>query len=124
MVQVQELVETFEHLPRPEQASVLARLQYTYRRQAQPELIRDLQLRHPGEWLAIVIPPGEDRYTPNHGYLLAHSPDRAQVWQMVEQFADAQDVFVLFAGPVAAKGFEFTFHDTTDTPEVATLVEE
>lgn len=123
MSQVQELVETFEHLPRSEQASVLARLQYAYRRQARPERIEDLQVRHPGEWLAVVIPPGEDRYTPEQGYLLAHSPERTYVWQMVEQFADDQDVFVLFAGLVAAKGFELTFHDTADTPEVATMVE-
>lgn len=124
MIQVQELVETFEHLPRPEQASVLVRLQYAYRRQAQPERIQDLQLRHPGEWLAVAIPPGEDRYTPKHGYLLAHSPERPYVWQMVEQFADDQDIFVLFAGTVATKGFDLTFHDTTDTPEVATMVED
>lgn len=123
MLQTREWVEHFQELPSTKQVEVLALLQQTYQQQAQPQRIADLAMRYSGEWLAVSIPADEDRYTPKRGFLLAHHMDRVVVWQQIEHVAQQQDVFVFYAGPIMAKGFGITFHDTTDTPEAATLVE-
>lgn len=94
-----------------------------YQQQTQPQRIADLAMQYPGEWLAVSIPAGENRYTPERGYLLAHAMERTAVWQQIERFEREQDLFVFYAGAIVAKGFGILFHDTTDTPEVATLVE-
>ncbi|MFN8488179.1 MAG: hypothetical protein U0350_11340 [Caldilineaceae bacterium] len=122
MLQIQELVTTFQRLSPLEQKSVLDLLQQTYQAHAKPERLIDLAMRYPGEWLAVVIPAGEDRYAPEQGYLFAHASDRAAVWQAIEEQAAENDIFVFFTGPITAKGFGITFHDKADTPEVATLV--
>ena len=123
ILKIAELVSTFQQLSPAEQRSVLNTLERAVEANAQPERLTDLRVKYPGEWLAIVIPDGEDRYAPEHGYLLAHDSDRLTVWQEVNTLAADQDVFVFFSGPTPAKGFAITFHDTADSLEVATLVE-
>jgi hypothetical protein len=122
MLQVQELVTSFHKLSLSEQQSVLETLQRAYEERTKLERLAELQLRYPGEWLAVVIPSSEDRYAPEHGYLLAHASERALVWQAIAERAKDKDVFVFYTGASAAKGFEVTFHDTADMPEAAELV--
>ena len=78
--------------------------------------LADLKARYPEEWLAVIIPEGEDRYDPQRGRLVAHSLDRSFVRQQVADLPVSEDLYVFFNGPVAAKGFGIIFHDTTDTP--------
>lgn len=122
MLQVQELVNSFQQLSLLEQQSVLEMLQQTYQERVQLESLTELTQRYPGEWLAVVIPGDEDPYSPKRGYLLAHGREREVVWQSVATLANDKDIFIFYTGPNAAKGFVITFHDGTDTPEVAELV--
>lgn len=113
MLQVQEIVTTFQQLSPLEQKSVLDLLQQAYQAQVKPERLSDLKMQYPGEWLAVIIPATEDRYAPEHGYLLAHALDHAELWQAIEERATEQDIFVFFTGPVATKGFGITFRKLT-----------
>jgi hypothetical protein len=94
-VQIQELVNTFQALSPTEQQSLLNTLQRAYLANTQPERLEDLHLRYPDEWIAVMIPKGEDRYAPQRGYLLAHHQQRSAVWQAVEARGAAQDIFFL-----------------------------
>ena len=88
------------------------------------EEIRDLdeiKATYPDQWIALAIPKGEDRYEPQRGYLIAHSPHREAVWAIVNALPSDKDVYVFFNGPVTAKGFSVTFYDTEDKPEVASV---
>lgn len=123
MVQIQELVNTFQELSPTEQQSLLNTLQRAYLANTQPERLEDLQIRYPDEWIAVVILDGEDRYASQRGYLLAHHQQRSMVWQRVEARGADQDIFVFFTGSIPAKGFAITFHDSADSPEVATRIE-
>lgn len=118
---VEDLIQTIQQLSQPEKEYVIESVLNLVRTESEIRSLTDLQARHAGEWLAVIIPEGEDRYDPQRGRLVAHSPDRSFVWQHVADLPASQDVYVFFNGPVAAKGFGITFHDTTDTPVVATV---
>jgi hypothetical protein len=62
------------------------------------ELIIDIEQRHPEEWLAFVIPPGEDEFAPERGMLVVHSPDDQEVWEAVSRITHNQVVHVYFNG--------------------------
>ncbi|PDW04984.1 hypothetical protein [Candidatus Viridilinea mediisalina] len=62
------------------------------------ELIATIEARHPGEWLALVIPPGEDEYAPEQAMLVVHSPNDNEVWDAVQQITANQVVHVYFNG--------------------------
>jgi len=83
--------------------------------------LNELKATYPNQWIALAIPEDEDRYEPQKGYLIAHSPHREAVWTIVHALPSDQDVYVFFNGPVTAKGFSITFHDTEDKPEVASV---
>jgi len=88
------------------------------------EEIRDIdefKATYPGQWIALVIPEGEDRYEPKRGYLISHSPYREAVWAIVNAMPSDKGVYVFFNGPVMAKGFSVTFYDREDKPEVASV---
>ena len=88
------------------------------------EEIRDIdefKATYPGQWIALAIPEGEDRYEPKRGYLISHSPHREAVWAIVNAMPSDKGVYVFFNGPVMAKGFSVTFYDREDKPEVASV---
>ncbi len=122
MFQLKEVVEHFQQLPFSEQENLLDTLHQTHQRALAPQSLSELKSRYVGEWLAIAVAQGENPYEPAHGILLAHHSDRATLWNLVEKDKAKQNIYVFFNGPVASKGFGFVFHDTTDTPEVAELV--
>lgn len=62
------------------------------------ELIAVVEQRYPDEWLAFVIPPGEDEYAPERGMLVVHSADDAEVWEAVQRITFNQVVHVYFNG--------------------------
>jgi hypothetical protein len=62
------------------------------------ELIAEVEARYPGEWLAFVIPPGEDEFAPERGMLVVHSTDDAEVWDAVARVTHNQVVHVYFNG--------------------------
>jgi len=64
------------------------------------EPIIEVEQRHPGEWLAFVIPPGEDEYAPERGMLVVHSHDDAEVWAAVARITFNQVVHVYYNGPL------------------------
>lgn len=64
------------------------------------EPIAAVEARFPGEWLAFVIPPGEDEYAPERGMLVVHSPDDDEVWAAVQRVTFNQVVHVYFNGPL------------------------
>lgn len=64
------------------------------------ELIAEVEQRHPDEWLAFVIPPGEDEYAPERGMLVVHSSDDNEVWDAVGRITFNQVVHVYFNGPL------------------------
>lgn len=64
------------------------------------ESIAEVERRHPGEWLAFVIPPGEDEYAPEQGMLVVHSTDDSEVWDAVQRITFNQVVHVYFNGPL------------------------
>ena len=62
------------------------------------ELIATVEPRYPEEWLAFVIPPGEDEFAPERGMLVVHSPDDAEVWDAVARITHNQVVHVYYNG--------------------------
>ena len=64
------------------------------------EAIRLVEQRYPNEWLAFVIPPGEDEYAPDRGMLVVHSADDSEVWDAVDRITHNQVVHVYFNGDV------------------------
>lgn len=69
------------------------------------EQIADVERWYPDEWLAFIIPPGEDEYHPERGILLAHSHNDAPVWGAIMQVPATRLVHVYFNG-----GRETCFH--------------
>lgn len=62
------------------------------------EPIAWVEQRYPNEWLAFVIPPGEDEYHPEQGMLVVHSTNDAEVWAAVQRITHNQVVHVYFNG--------------------------
>ncbi|GIV98368.1 MAG: hypothetical protein KatS3mg057_3025 [Herpetosiphonaceae bacterium] len=67
--------------------------------QGKVEWIAEVEARYPGQWLAFVIPPGEDEEHPERGMLVVHSPDDNEVWDAVRRITHNQVVHVYFNGP-------------------------
>lgn len=65
------------------------------------ESIRQVEQHYPNEWLAFVIPAGEDEFAPDRGMLVVHSTDDAEVWDAVERITNNQVVHVYFNGDVS-----------------------
>ena len=62
------------------------------------EWIAEVELRHPHEWLAFVIPPEEDDEQPERGMLVVHSTDDNEVWDAVNRITHNQVVHVYYNG--------------------------
>lgn len=62
------------------------------------EQIALVEQRYPNEWLAFVIPPGEDEYAPEQGMLVVHSHDDEEVWDAVNRVTHNQVVHVYYNG--------------------------
>lgn len=62
------------------------------------EAIAEVEARYPDEWLAFVIPPGEDEYAPERGMLVVHSADDAEAFEAVSRITFNQVVHVYFNG--------------------------
>ncbi len=65
------------------------------------ELVSLVEARYPGEWLAFVIPPGEDEYHPERAMLVVHSTDEDEVFDAVNRITHNQVVHVYFNGTAA-----------------------
>ncbi|HMO56990.1 MAG TPA: hypothetical protein PKA05_04355 [Roseiflexaceae bacterium] len=62
------------------------------------EAIADVEQRYPNQWLAFVIPPGEDDYTPERGMLVVHSYDDSEVFEAITRITHNQIVHVYYNG--------------------------
>jgi hypothetical protein len=62
------------------------------------ELIAAVEPRYPEEWLAFVIPPGEDEFAPERGMLVVHSREDSEVWDAVARITHNQVVHVYYNG--------------------------
>lgn len=62
------------------------------------EAIAEVEQRYPDEWLAFVIPPGENEYAPERGMLIVHAADDNEVWDAVNRITQNQVVHVYFNG--------------------------
>lgn len=61
------------------------------------ELIAEVERRYPNEWLAFVLPPGEDEFAPESGMLVVHG-DEDEVWDAVALVTHNQTVHTYFNG--------------------------
>jgi hypothetical protein len=68
----------------------------------QVEAIAAVEARYPDEWLAFVIPAGEDEYAPERGMLVVHSHDDAEVFAAIARVTFNQVVHVYFNGSLEA----------------------
>ncbi len=71
------------------------------------ESIALVEQHYPDEWLAFVIPPGEDEYNPEHGMLVVHSRDDNEVWDAVNRITHNQVVHIYFNGALDDAYFEW-----------------
>ena len=115
---VQEIIRTIEQLSAAEREYVVRSVLKTLPSKGEVQSLASLKRQYPNEWLAIVIPDGEDAYDPRRGRLVAHNTDRSTVWEQMNLLSTSEDVFVFFNGPIAPKGFGLVFYDT-DTPVTA-----
>ena len=118
VMSVQEIIRSVEQLPLSERELVVRSIMKTIQDNEHVQSVASIEKQHPDEWLAIIIPDGEDAYDPKRGRLIAHGPDRSGVWEQVNALPATENIFVFFNGPVAAKGFGIAFYDT-DTPVTA-----
>jgi hypothetical protein len=121
MGKVEELIQAIEQLSPNEKQQIVESVFRSLQSESDVHGLKDLQDQYPGEWLAVTIPAGEDRYAPQRGRLVAHSPEHSLVWQQAAKLPALESIYIFFNGPIAAKGFGVFFHDTTDTPVVATV---
>jgi hypothetical protein len=61
------------------------------------ELIAEAEARYPDQWLAFVIPPGEDEYAPERGMLVVYGAED-EVFEAVTRITSNQVVHVYFNG--------------------------
>lgn len=71
------------------------------------EEIAAVEARYPNEWLAFVIPPGEDEFYPERGMLVVHSTDDNEVWDAVRRITHNQVVHVYFNGALSDTYFDW-----------------
>jgi hypothetical protein len=115
------VIQTIQELSAEEKALVLESLLKSHGDKSNIQTLTDLQAQFPDEWLAIVVPAGENFYAPQQGVLVAHHGDKTAIWQHVAKLSSSDDIYVFFTGKPSAKGFGITFYDTADTPKVATV---
>lgn len=58
--------------------------------------VSDLRARYPGEWIAVRVPPAANRYRPDKGYLVAHSPSEAAIWRAAMTVGSGFEVYLFF----------------------------
>ena len=58
--------------------------------------VSDLRAHYPGEWIAVRVPPAANRYRPDKGYLVAHSPSEADVWRADMTVGSGYEVYLSF----------------------------
>lgn len=112
---VQEIIRSVEQLPLAQREVVIQSRTQGMRNQERVQSMAAIKRKYPREWLAVNIPEDENEYDPRRGLLIAHSTDRAMVWEQVEMLSSAEYVFVFFNGTTGVKGFGMAFHDT-DSP--------
>jgi hypothetical protein len=66
------------------------------------EPITLVEQRYPNEWLAFVIPPGEDEYAPERGMLVVHSTDEDEVFNAITKITNNQVVHTYYNGSLDA----------------------
>jgi hypothetical protein len=62
------------------------------------ESIPVVEQRYPDEWLAFVLPPGEDEFAPERGMLVVHSTDEDEVFEAITKITHNQIVHVYYNG--------------------------
>ena len=62
------------------------------------ESIAAIEARYPEQWIALVIPPGEDEMTPETAMLVAYGTDPDDVWDAVARITFNQVVHVYYNG--------------------------
>lgn len=63
--------------------------------------IAEVEQCYPEQWLAFVIPPGEDEYAPEQGMLIAYGSDEQEVFDAVSKVTFNQIVHVYYNGSLA-----------------------
>lgn len=64
-------------------------------------MVEDVQLiesRYPDQWLAMVIPPGEDEYHPHRAMLVAYGDDEDEVFDAAQRVTFNQVLHIYFNG--------------------------
>jgi len=62
------------------------------------EDVRAIETRYPDQWLALVIPPGEDEYQPEHAMLVAYGSDEDEVFDAAQKVTFNQVLHVYYNG--------------------------
>lgn len=62
------------------------------------EDVRAIEARYPDQWLALVIPPGEDEYYPEHAMLVAYGGDEDEVFDAAQKVTFNQVLHVYYNG--------------------------
>lgn len=65
------------------------------------EDVRAIETRYPDQWLALVIPPGEDEYHPEHAMLVAYGNDEDEVFDAAQRVTFNQVLHVYYNGTLA-----------------------
>ncbi|GEM_PF-968416 len=75
-----------------------------------PESITVMKRRHPHEWLLIAVARVDrDSSTPLSGRLIAHSADRAAIYQRLQSRAAPRRALIEFADDTFPKGYAAAF---------------
>ena len=74
VMSVQEIIRSIEQLPLSEREFVVRSIVKTIQDNEHVQSVASIKRQHPDEWLAIIIPDGEDAYDPKRGRLIAHEP--------------------------------------------------
>jgi hypothetical protein len=62
------------------------------------EAVTAIEARLPEQWVALVIPPGEDEESPTSAMLIAYGDDPDEVWDAVSRVTFNQVVHVYYNG--------------------------
>jgi hypothetical protein len=60
------------------------------------EDVRGIEARYPNQWLAMVIPPGEDEYQPEQAMLVAYGDTEDEVFDAAQQVTFNQVLHIYY----------------------------
>jgi len=83
-----------------EEASIPINQNLEYKLTGEILTIEEICSRYPREWVLIADTESDDQWNPIRGEVLAHSPERDQIDQVLMKFEKVKSIVIEYTGPI------------------------